>query len=65
MSNLNLYSAFLEKTSNAVNTDTSTAKMSSATVRNCPQNTPDAACPHAESSRQPGQQQKTPDVRRY
>jgi len=39
--------------------------MYSATVCNCPYNTPDPACPQAESSRQSGQQQKTPDVRRY
>jgi len=37
--------------------------MSSATVCNCPQNTPDPACPQAESSRQSGQQQKMPDIR--
>ena len=39
--------------------------MSSARVCNCPQNTPDPACPQAESSRQSGQQQNTLDVGRY
>jgi len=37
--------------------------MSSVTVCNCPQNTPDPACLQAVSSRQSDQQQKKPDGR--